>query len=249
MVFNDYHVHTTFSDGKNDMESVVKAAIESGAEELGFSDHSYTFFDQSYCMKKDYDEYFAQIKRLKEKYKGKIKILSGVEQDLYSKKSVKQFDYAIGSVHYFRVRGKYYPVDESRNNLIETVNSVFGGDFYAACETYFKAVKKFAKREDIKIIGHFDLISKFNGNGELFDEKNPRYLSAAYSAAKSLVSAGKVFEINTGALSKNLRTDAYPNKEIRDYIKSIGGKFVLSSDCHKKEDLFFAFDKFVSELN
>ena len=74
MVKKDYHIHTTYSDGKDDMESVVIAAIDSGASEIGFSDHSYTFFDQSYCMKKDYRKYIAEIKKLKTKYSDKIKI-------------------------------------------------------------------------------------------------------------------------------------------------------------------------------
>ena len=48
----DYHVHTTFSDGKNTPEEIVLAAREKGLKEIGFSDHSYTFFDERYCLKK-----------------------------------------------------------------------------------------------------------------------------------------------------------------------------------------------------
>ncbi len=249
MVYKDYHVHTTFSDGKNTMEEVLLAALKSEMTEIGFSDHSYTFFDRSYCVSgEDIPSYFKEAERLKSKYGDKIKILIGVEQDFYSKKSVKNYDYAIGSVHYFKIGGRFYPVDESKDSLIKTVDEVFGGDFYSACERYFGTVRQFAKRKGIGIIGHFDLIAKFNGDGSLFDEKNERYVAAYKAAAKDLVAANKVFEINTGAYRKNLRADAYPEKEIREFIKSIGGKFILSSDSHKKEDLMFGFERFESEI-
>ena len=245
MVKKDYHVHTTYSDGKDDMESVVKYAVKNGCTELGFSDHSYTFFDESYCMKRSsIPAYFKEIERLKKTYGDKIKILVGIEQDYYSKTSVKNYDYAIGSVHYFKANGRYYPIDESKEGFISAVNEIFNGDYLSACENYFATVKKFAGINGVKIIGHFDLITKYNGDGELFDESSERYIKAYKTAAKALVKAGKVFEINTGAYRKKLRGDAYPDKPVREYIKSIGGKFLLSSDAHKKEDLFFAFDEF-----
>ena len=44
------HTHTTWCDGKNTAEEMVRSAIESGFDVLGFSGHSYTSFDESYCM-------------------------------------------------------------------------------------------------------------------------------------------------------------------------------------------------------
>lgn len=249
MIKKDYHVHTVYSDGKDSLEDVVLSAIDKGMSEIGFSDHSYTFFDQSYCVKREKtEEYIAEISRLKEKYAGKIKILCGIEQDFYSTEPTDKFDYAIGSVHYLKKDGVFIPVDESKEILAAGVKECFGGDYLSACEEYYKTVGEFSEREDIKIIGHFDLIAKFNGDGSLFDEQNGRYISAWQNAAEKLVKSGKVFEINTGALRKGLRSDAYPAKSIRDYIKSIGGKFVLSSDSHKKEDLLFSFELFENEV-
>ena len=249
MVLQDYHVHTTFSDGESTMEEIIIAALERGVTEIGFSDHSYTFFDRSYCMQsRDIPSYFKEAERLKAKYGGKIKILVGVEQDFYSRKSIRNYDYAIGSVHYLKVNGKYYPIDESKDSFVKTVNSVFGGDFYAACAAYFSTVKKFSEKKEVGIVGHFDLIAMFNGGGVLFDENNDRYVAAYKEAATALAGAGKIFEINTSALRKDLRNDAYPAKKIREFIKSIGGKFILSSDSHKKEDLLFGFERLESEL-
>ena len=55
MLFN-YHTHTTFSDGKKTPEEVVESAISQGLKSIGFSDHGYTDFDHTYCMK-DTDGY------------------------------------------------------------------------------------------------------------------------------------------------------------------------------------------------
>ena len=46
----DYHVHTVWSDGNDTIEDVVLSAINMGLTELGISDHSYTFFDESYLI-------------------------------------------------------------------------------------------------------------------------------------------------------------------------------------------------------
>ena len=70
---SDYHIHTVFSDGKDTPEEVVKTAIEKGFSEIGFSDHSYTSFDESYCIPFDkVSEYRECIGTLREKYKDKI---------------------------------------------------------------------------------------------------------------------------------------------------------------------------------
>ena len=44
------HSHTTFCDGKNSAEEMVVSAIDHGFDVFGFSGHSYTPFDESYCM-------------------------------------------------------------------------------------------------------------------------------------------------------------------------------------------------------
>lgn len=46
----DLHTHTTFSDGRNSPEEMVLSAIGMVMSTLGISDHSYTSFDESYCI-------------------------------------------------------------------------------------------------------------------------------------------------------------------------------------------------------
>ena len=94
------------------------------------------------------------------------------------------------------------------------------------------------------LIGHFDLITKFNEGNKLFDEECPRYLDAAFAALDELLKTGRPFEINTGAISRGYRTSPYPSAEIQAYIKEHGGRFVLSSDAHSADALAYGFDQY-----
>ena len=94
-----YHIHSTFSDGKNTTEEIVLAAIENGFVAIGFSDHGFTNYDLRYCMK-DQTGYVNEIKKLKEKYKNQIQIYLGVEEDAFHPLNRNDFDYIIGSCHY-----------------------------------------------------------------------------------------------------------------------------------------------------
>ena len=85
MILCDFHVHTTFCDGKDSAEDMVLAAIKLGMKKLGFSGHSYTPFDEEPCMSpEDTQRYIQEVHRLREKYCGQIEILCGTECDYYS---------------------------------------------------------------------------------------------------------------------------------------------------------------------
>lgn len=188
---------------------------------------------------------FAEVlgdKRGIERYGGKIKILCGIEQDFYSEEPTEGYDYVIGSVHYLRTGGEYIPVDESPELLRAAAEKYFRGDFYALIEEYYRTLARVVEKTGADIIGHFDLIAKFNEGGALFDETDPRYLAAAQKAADILLKTGRPFEINTGAISRGYRTSPYPSLALRDYIRQKGGSFVISSDSHAKETLCFGFD-------
>ena len=76
---------------------------------------------------------------------------------------------------------------------------------------------------------------------------HPRYVKAWQDAADILLKTGKPFEINTGAVSRGYRTEPYPSAEIRAYIREHGGKMILSSDAHQKENIGFGFEKWGTE--
>lgn len=244
MIKANYHTHTQFCDGKSTAEEMVTAAINAGLETLGFSGHSHTPFDESYCMTKEKTaEYKAEIARLKEKYADKINILCGIEQDFYADTTTEGYEYSIGSVHYLEFDGEYVPVDEGTEKHVRAAQKYLNGDIYAFAEKYYETVALVAEKTGCDIIGHFDLIVKYNERDNVYDENNPRYIAAWQKAADRLLKSGKPFEINTGAIARGARSIPYPSKDIIAYIKEHGGRLILSSDCHAADKITCAFDE------
>ena len=242
MLYN-YHTHTTYCDGVNTAEEMVQKAIEFGFSELGFSGHSNTKFDKEYCMSPEgTEDYKREITLLKEKYKDKIKILLGIECDYLSEVSLEGYDYVIGSVHNIEKNGKHFAVDGKKEELIAAVNRYYGGDFYALAEEYYEFVADVYNKTKCDIIGHFDLITKNNGDGELFDSSHKRYVAAWKKAADAVIKTPAVVEINTGAIARGYTKAPYPAKEIIDYFKSHGKKLIFSSDCHNKDFLLCGYE-------
>lgn len=237
-------MHTSFCDGKDSPEEMVQSAIEKGLSIVGIAVHSYTDFDLSYCIKRSrIPDYLKTVVKLKSKYKDKIRVLCGIEQDMHAPLPTSDYDYVIGSLHYVNTIDGKVPVDSSEEIFTHCVKQYFGGDFYAFAENYFENVANVFDVTKCHIIGHFDLVSKYNENGKYFDEDHPRYVKAYTKALDRLLEANVPFEINTGAMSRGCKSTVYPNKKMRDYILSKGGKFILSSDSHSKENIAFGFDE------
>lgn len=248
-ILRDLHTHTKYSDGQNTIEEMILSAIDKGLSEIAITDHSFTFYDTSYCMQKEnIEKYINEVNSLKEKYKDKIKVYCGIEQDFHSAEPTDKYDLIIGSVHYLKLNDEYVPIDEDFLLLNEIAKKYCNNDIYDIIEKYFDTMSQMVEKTNCDIIGHFDYISKYNKRHNLFDEHNERYVKAWQKAADNLVKYDKPFEINTAAIYKGLKDDAYPSKEIRDYIKEKGGRFILNSDSHSIDTLCKEFDKFQNEI-
>ena len=242
MLYN-FHTHTTYCDGKSTAEEMVQKAIELGLSKLGFSGHSYTEFDLEPCMSQEgTEQYKKEIADLKEKYKDQIEILLGIEYDYQSTESIDGYDYILGSVHYLFKDGEYLCIDYSRQAQIDAVNKHYGGDYYAYIEDYYNAVADLYNKLKCDVIGHFDLITKYNSDGSLFDVNHPRYIAAWKKAADAIIKTPAVVEINTGGIARGHVKHPYPSYEIIDYFKSHGKKLIFSSDCHNKDLLLCGYD-------
>ncbi len=243
MIRADLHLHTTYSDGQNTPAEMAEAALSRGFLRLGFSDHGYTAHDESYCMSKEGEAaYRREIAALKTEYAGRLEILCGIEQDYYGGIPSAEYDYVIGSVHYLKLGAEYIPVDESEAILRDAIARRFGGDPLALAEAYFETVSDVLNQTGADIVGHLDLVAKFNAGG-LFDETAPRYRAAWRHAIDALLPAGKPFEINTGAIARGYQTRPYPSLEMIAYIKERGGRLLLSSDAHTAAGIGYAFNE------
>lgn len=239
-MISNFHTHSVFCDGDNTLEKIATSAIEKGFTSLGFSGHGFTPFDTRYCMLKT-EDYIKEIMALKEKYKDKIEIYLGVEEDAFNPLKREDFDYIIGSSHYFNVDGKYYPIDSSYEYFKECIK-VFKGDTLKLSENYYSNFCDYILKRRPDIIGHFDLITKFDEMDTSLFLEDKRYNEIAEKYLKVALSADCIFEVNTGAISRGYRKTPYPNENLLYIIKKENGKLILSSDSHNKDTLDFGFN-------
>ena len=242
MILRDFHMHTTYCDGGSAAEEMVLSAIEKGMTHIGICTHSHTAFDGRYCIKKsDIPVFQEEIAMLKEKYKDKIVLLCGVEQDYFGTEPTDGFDYVLGSVHYVKKDGVYLDVDGDAEDQARSIADYYGGDAYGFAEDYFALVGDVLAVTNADIIGHFDLVSKFNEQENVFDPTHPRYIAAWKKAIDKLLPYNRPFEINTGAISRGYRSVPYPSKAQLEYIYKNGGKIILCSDAHITDAIGYGY--------
>ena len=239
---SNLHTHTRFCDGKDSAEEVVLAAIAAGMETVGFSGHSGLPFSTSWTMKQERTrEYQKEILRLKDAYRDQIHILLGIEQDYLTGVPDYPYEYVIGSVHCIEVGDEHFMIDESAQVLTNAAQKYYGGDFYKLCRAYYEYMAEVIDRTHGDIVGHFDLVTKFNEGGCMFDESDPRYRRYAIDALDALLEKDVIFEINTGAMSRGYRRSPYPSPLLLRRIAEKGGNVTITADAHAKENLQYAF--------
>ena len=249
MKISDLHVHTTFCDGKCTIDEMAEHAIEMGMKSLGFSSHGFTDFDDTFCMKEEsLIPYVNAVNEAKDKYKGKIQIYLGTEKDLYSGKLDASFDYKIGSLHYVYKDGKYLSVDHCEAAFVEDVKNHFDGSYIEYAKLYYAEFARLLQKDKYDIVGHFDLVSKFNTGGKYYDEGNREYQNAALEVMALAKEICPIVEMNTGAISRGYRKTPYLRRFILDYIRDNNMKVVLTSDSHTYKTLCFGFDQAIEIL-
>lgn len=241
-MIQNLHTHTTFCDGRNTPEEMVRAALSLGMDSLGFSGHAPLEGQSAWTMTAEaVPRYRAEVERLRKAYIGQLDIFLGLEQDYYSPPPVGGWDYLIGSVHCVEKDGKLLSVDESEESSVRNVEQYYGGDFYAFAEDYYRLVGEIPEKTGCQIVGHFDLVTKFNEGDRLFDTGHPRYVSAALEALDRLARRDVICEINTGAMSRGYRTVPYPAPALLRAMRERGIPICVTGDSHSADALLHAF--------
>ena len=203
------HVHSKLCDGKNTLDEIAVTAWRNGLQTLGFSGHSPLPFANDWAIDQScLADYLREARSLQADFRGRFSLYCGLEWDSCSPLPEQKLDYLIGSVHYFPALpdGTRFTVDGSAQLLAQCAQVQFGGDMAAQADCYYALVACLAEVPQVDIVGHFDLITKF-------DEPHTRYPivpPSARAAMERLIRAGKIFEINTGAISRGYRQTPYP---------------------------------------
>lgn len=238
------HTHSVFCDGQNTPAEMAAAAAAAGFATFGLSGHSYVAAEAFGLAPDKLARYRAEAARLRRGYAGRMEVLCGLEQDSESEPARRQdFDYLIGSVHAVRgPDGRPWVVDDTPARLAQGVADGFGGDAEALACAYCEQVADFALALRPEIVGHFDLVRKFNAGNRFFDENGPRFCAAAAAALDRVLGAGLVLEVNTGGISRGWRTDPYPSEFLLRRVLAAGGRVTVTDDAHTAAALGFGFD-------
>jgi histidinol-phosphatase (PHP family) len=236
------HNHTTGSDGKLTPGELVKKAIELGWDYLYFTDHYKTRkdFPTKYYLKYFDKKYISEIKKLKEKYKDKIKIFLGVEMnwiesDLdWTKKEIKnnEFEFILGSVHeFFSEDGEMCGLEWGKEEWIKCAER-FGGprEFVKA---YYNQIKLMIKSGLMDSVAHMDHVKLYNGKGDLFDENSNWYKQEILECLDLMKGNDTALEINHSGIRKcNM---LFPSEWIVREAKKRNLDITIGLDAHRGE--------------
>jgi histidinol-phosphatase (PHP family) len=230
----DYHIHSTYSDGRSSPEDYVSTAIDSGLSEIGFSDHLNLFTEQEDWIMDpvNISLYLNHIKKLSNSTNN-IKIKIGLEVDFFEGREAETLeflnklplDFIIGSVHY---QGD------------KTVD--FGPEFYEGknidrlYETYFDSVISAISSGLFDIIGHCDLIRIYGFKPA--SDPEPLYRRMAKAMHKHDV----VFEVNTNGRNRPI-ADFYPDRRFLNIFREEKVPVCVNSDAHMPARVAQYFDE------
>lgn len=239
MIRQNLHCHTTYDDGHDAPHTMVLAAYKAGLSGIGISLHCPLEGEESWtCRSGDEALFIEEMHSLRAIFAGRIDVWCGLEYDVDApRRSVPPYDYIIGSCH--ALDGMPLDYDpESAAHLI-----AWHGGTVKTAQAYYDRMASLAAMPEVSIVGHFDLITKFNEREPLYDTAAKPYLDAAFAAMEKLSAAGKIFEINTGAISHGWRSTPYPAEDLLRHLQSIGGRVLISSDAHRADAMTCAFDQ------
>ncbi|MEI0702557.1 histidinol-phosphatase [Brachyspira intermedia] len=250
---SNLHTHTIYCDGKNTVEENIQYAIDKELISLGFSGHSHFYIDDTSMSEENTIKYLDNIKKAKDIYKDKIQVYLGIEGDYYSnlnKDTDKEMelDYRIGSVHYIDDgNNSYFPIDMSRDTFNETIKHF--GNIKEVIFRYYDNVIKMIETQKPDIIGHLDLVKKYNLNKEYFTEEEDWYIKKLDEVINVIKKSKCIVEVNTKLMNKNNLNSHYPSKYIINKLLESGTYFTINTDAHIVNNIDHFYSEAVNELN
>ncbi len=240
----DCHMHTNFSTDSN-MDALIacETAIGLGLEGIAFTDHVDFDFPGEDSMI-DFDQYFAEMTSVREKYKDRIKLLHSVEVGIQphvltesmSLITAYPFDYVLASVHVMDGIDPYMREYYKNKSKLEAYERYLH-------EIYFM-IKNFVSFD---MVGHFEYIIRYSSYADrtLRYNDHKEILDAIMT---ELIQQGRGFELNTGTY-RNQPADAQYDFEVLKRYRELGGELIcLGSDAHTPEHIGIRFDYFAQML-
>ncbi len=232
----DYHIHTKYSDDSSvDMEDYILQAIKLGYSDICFTDH--IDCGAPFCFCCDIKNYLKDIKYYQEKYGAKIKIKFGMEfgaqahhagyfQNIFKNHN---FDFIILSFHLIDDKDLW-----DRSFQKGKPQTQFNREYY---EEIYKTIQVY---NDFSVLGHLDLIRRYDDFGEMPFIYNKEIIE---EILLHIIENNKGIELNTSSFRYKLQ-DLMPSVDILKFYKELGGEIItIGSDCHHLNDFGYKIDE------
>lgn len=242
---SDYHLHSNHSpDSITPMDVYCDKAIELGLDELCFTEHLDHDMVYTYSARTTFtfEDYLADIRRLQEKYQGRLTVKAGIEFGIQRHTiQAHQKDY------------ETYPLDFILLSSHEIDNQEYWRHDYQKGKTqleynrgYYENLLQIVKAYDgYSVLAHMDVMKRYDQNGILDDEL---VIDLVEKILKVIIKKGKGLEVNTSSIRYGMK-DLTPSKRILSLYRELGGTILsLGSDAHQVLHLAEHMDFVRSEL-
>ncbi|HEY4392289.1 MAG TPA: histidinol-phosphatase HisJ [Paenibacillus sp.] len=232
----DYHTHhARCGHAIGTLEEYIQRGIEIGLSQIGVSDHMpllhvnpQTYYPEMAMPMDELPRYVEEAFELKQKYATSIAVRVGLEADYIEgweneiERTINNYpwDYVIGSVHFL---GEWDVSD------FRQVHHWEGRDVFEVYRTYYDAVQKAARTGFYDIMGHLDVIKRFNYKPEQGREQEVIELEQLTLAA--VAEAGIAMELNASGLTKPC-AEMFPSDRILKGAIGLGIPLTVGSDAH-----------------
>lgn len=252
------HSHTQFCDGRADMATMARAAVDAGFTVYGFSPHSPIPFPSSCNMTEaDVPAYLAEVSRIAGSPLGRsTRFLPSMEIDYISPDwgpsspffQSLPLSYSIGSVHFIPDQsGEYVDIDGSFDSFKVKMDQHFHSDIRYVVETFFRHSHQMLDAGGFDIIGHFDKVGQNASYYSPGIEQLSWYRALHDSLTDHVIASGVVVEINTKALIQHSRF--FPTRRIWKRLIDAGVEIVVNSDAHYPDRINLGRDEALAILD
>jgi len=243
----NYHTHTHFCDGKENMRNFVHKAIELQFAHLGFSPHApiSEYYDFT-LTENEIPAYINEVELYQKQYP-QIQIFKGIECDFipgitkdfsYYKQNYP-LDYIIGGVHLVKVpnSNEVWFIDGPKRDTYDNgLVTFFNNDVKKAVTCFWEQTFEMIETQKFDIIAHLDKI-KMHNQDRFFKEDEDWYVKLVDYAVNLLVKHNIIVEINSRGIYRMRCKNFYPSDYILRKLAKAKVPMIISSDAHKAEEL------------
>ncbi len=254
-MLTDYHVHLRPDDDGTTADRYFTAAnaeryrtvaAERGIAELGVAEHVYRFsaaldvWQHPLWRSTAVDDLDAYCEFVREETDLRLGIeadfVPGREDRLANLLEAREWDYVVGSIHFLGD----HAVDYDRYDVWTTGQSperVWG--------RYFELLGEAALTGLFDVLAHPDLV-KMWGPERPRPSGDPRRFYEL--AMEGIAESGVAVEVSTAGLRKPVG-ELYPDRGFLEMVVDAGNPIALSSDAHVPDQLGYAYERALEELD